>query len=79
MTYFELYDLRGGGLLDDFATDDEAIAYLRFAATSRGLSVVQGLALFRVADGERSLIAREEDLVSLVMPETARQVSRPSS
>ena len=75
MIYFELYDLRNGGILDDFGSEEEAIASLRATVHQMDLPAIAGLALFRVEEEKRALVAREDDLVSRVVSGMTRVIS----
>ena len=62
-SYFELFDLRSGNVITDFACERDAWGWLRQAATEFGLEELDGLALSHMQDGRPTLIAMEEELV----------------
>ena len=67
--YVELYDLRSGNLMANFADEREAWEKLRQMALEFGLEELEGLGLSQTQDGQDTLIAMEDDLVQHVARE----------
>lgn len=64
--FFELFDLVSGNVVDDFATEDEAMEALRAAEREHGLEAIHDIALLRFENGHPSLVAMERDLAKRV-------------
>lgn len=64
--FFELLDTASGNVLDDFDTEQEALAALRLLSHEHGGDAVEELALLRFADDHPTLIAMGKELVALV-------------
>ena len=68
-SYFELFDLRSGNVITDFACERDAWGWLRQAATEFGLEELNDLALSHMQNGHPTLIAMDEALVRRVAGE----------
>lgn len=68
-SYVELFDLRSGNVVANYADENEAWAALRQAAMEYGLEEIEGYGLSQVQDGHDTLIAMEDDLVARVAHE----------
>ena len=68
-SYIELFDLRSGNVVANYATEDEAWDALRQAATKFGLEEIEELALSQSHNGQDTLIAMDDDLVRRVAGE----------
>ena len=66
LKYVELYDLKNGGILEDFDSKEEALISLRTIALQFGLGHIEGLSLVGVDDDIRTPIASSDALVALV-------------
>jgi hypothetical protein len=64
--FFELFDLESGNLIEDFATEEEALEALRSAERDHGPAAISDIALLRFDDGHPTLIAMEGELVERV-------------
>ena len=68
--FFELFDLASGNVIEDFATEEEAVEVLRSAERDHGPEAICDIALLRFEDGHPTLIAMED-----VLAERVRQSS----
>jgi hypothetical protein len=68
-SYVELFDLRSGNVMANFADAKEAWEVLRRDALEFGLEELNDLALTHVQDGNPTLIAMEDELVRRVARE----------
>ena len=79
-SFYELFDLRSGNVMEHFAHERDAWAALRQLAMEYGLEELNGLALSQTQNGRSTLIAMEDDLVLRVArelsPETVASESR---
>jgi hypothetical protein len=64
--FFELIDLVSGNLAGDYDSVDDALAALHVIAVLHGKSTIEHFSLMRIDDFDQTLVAMEEDLVSLV-------------
>ena len=71
--FYELFDLATGNVIDDFATEEDALEALRAAACEHGLAAISDIALLRYEDGHPTLAAMERDLVAQVSESVATE------
>ena len=71
-TFIELFDLRSGNLMASFSTEQEAWEELRQMALAFGLEELNDLALSRMQNDHRTLIAMEDELVRRVEHEMSQ-------
>jgi hypothetical protein len=71
--FFELFDLASGNLIEDFATEEEAIEALRLAERDHGPAAISDVALLRFDDGHPTLVAMEGELVERVRQTVANR------
>jgi hypothetical protein len=64
--YFELLDTASGMMLKAYDTEAEALEDLRAFGREHGKDQLRGLALLRVVDDRPSLIAMDDQLVTLL-------------
>lgn len=69
--FYELFDLATGNMIDDFATEEDALEALRAAQHEHGLAAISDVALLRYEDGHPTLVAMEHDLVAKVAKSVA--------
>jgi hypothetical protein len=71
-SYFELFDLASGNVIEDYECERDAIAALVDVVLNHGIRVIGTFALTRVQSGQPTLIAMEDDLVRLVEREMSQ-------
>lgn len=71
--FYELFDLATGNVIDDFATEDDALDALRDAEQEHGPHAISDVALLRYDDGHPTLVAMEHDLIARVTESVSGQ------
>jgi hypothetical protein len=66
VSYYELFDLASGNVIEDYDRESDAIAALVEVVRAHGIQAIETFALTVVKSGHPTLIAMEDDLVSLV-------------
>ena len=64
--FYELFDLATGNVIDDFASEGDALEALREAEREHGPAGIGDVALLRYENGHPTLVAMEHDLVARV-------------
>jgi hypothetical protein len=68
-SYYELFDLESGNVIEDYAREHEAIEAFVQVTAEHGLRAIETYALTYVEAGKPILIARQDDLVLRVVRE----------
>jgi hypothetical protein len=71
--FYELFDLATGNVIDDFATEEDALEALRSTKHEHGSAAISEIALLRYDDGRPTLVAMEHDLVARVIESGAAE------
>ena len=71
--FFEVFDLESGNLIEDFATEEEALEALRSAERDHGPEAISDIALLRFDDGHPTLFAMDGELVERVRQPVANR------
>lgn len=64
--FFEFIDLVSGNLAGEYDTAEEALEALRLVAKRHGRTAIENFSLMRIDGDDQSLVAMQEELVSLV-------------
>lgn len=73
--FFQLLDVSSGNVINEFDTEQEALAALGAVGHEHGLAELANLALLRFEDGHPRLVAMEDELIARVRLEIERAVS----
>ena len=71
--FYELFDLATRNVLEDFATEEDALEALYAAKREHGSAAISDVALLRYDDGHPTLVAMEHDLVARVTQSVAAE------
>lgn len=71
--FYEIIDGSTGNVIKDFPSEETAFAELTIIVETYGEAEIKDLVLMRFDDGQPSLVAAEEDLVSLLAAEATRR------
>jgi hypothetical protein len=74
-SYYELFDLASGNVIEDYESENEAIDALIQVVVNHGSQAIETFALTQVISGQPRLIAMQKDLV--VRVEEAMQLAFP--
>lgn len=68
-TYYELFDLESGNVIEDYAREQDAIEALVRVVAEHGMRAIETFALTYVEAGKPTLIAMQDELVLRVARE----------
>jgi hypothetical protein len=77
-SYCQLFDLRSGNLVAEYANEHDAWAALRRTGKEHGPEELQGLGLLQMEDDQMTLIAMEDELVRRAMSDEKSPAESPS-
>jgi hypothetical protein len=65
-SYYELFDLASGNVIEDYVSERDAIDALIQVAANHGLRAIETFALMHVSSGKPALIAMEVELMARI-------------
>ena len=74
-SYYELFDLASGNVIEDYERESDAIAALIRVVMDHGLRAIETFALTHVVCGKPTLIDMEDELVRRIDQEMRQLVS----